>query len=128
MQKKLFKLAVFIGLISLLILPAATFAQTDDDEWLTLTEFGESTCLPTAPLQATVARIINAALGLLGLVAVVIILIGGFKWMTAMGNDDNVKKAKALIIQGVIGLIIVVCAYAIAQFVLSAIKNAAQAT
>jgi TRAP-type C4-dicarboxylate transport system permease small subunit len=71
-----------------------------------------------------VAKIINAALGLLGLVAVVIILIGGFKWMTAMGNEDNVKKARQLILEGVIGLIIIVCAYAIAQFVISAIQSA----
>jgi len=125
MRTKIFHLAVGIGLVSLLIAPAAALAQ---DGWLEggLESFREVTSLPTSNIQATVANILNAALGLLGLVAVIIILIGGFKWMTAMGNDDAVKKAKALIIQGVIGLIIVVCSFAIAQFVLRAIASATQ--
>ena len=111
--------AVMIGLISVLVLPIVASAAIGD-----LKNFQDVTSLPTGDLQTTVARIINAALGLLGLVAVVIILIGGFKWMTAMGNEESVKKAKALIIQGVIGLIIIICAYAIAQFVLTAIQQA----
>jgi hypothetical protein len=120
MSKKLMMVAVAIGLVSILALPMVASAQ------LTLGSFAEATSLPTSDLQATAARIINAALGLLGLVAVVIILMGGFKWMTAMGNDDNVKKAKALIVQGVIGLVIIICSYAIAQFVLNAINQATQ--
>jgi len=124
MSKKLMLVAVMIGLISVLALPILASAA----EPLTIGEGFEESGLATTPLPETVAKLINAALGLLGLVAVVIILIGGFKWMTAMGNDDNVKKAKALILQGVIGLIIIICAYAIAQFVLDAINRATGAT
>lgn len=120
MNKKILGLVLALGLFSLLAAPLIASAQIGG-----LNNFGTATSLPTADLQTTVAKIINAALGLLGLVAVVIILIGGFKWMTAMGNDDNVKKAKSLILQGVIGLIIIVMAYAIAQFVISAINQAA---
>lgn len=125
MKKNLFKLAVVLGLVSVLILPVAVSATSSDFLSTGLESFSGETELPTSNIQATVARILNAALGLLGLVAVVIILMGGFKWMTAMGNEENVKKAKSLIIQGVIGLIIVVCSYAIAQFVLTAIESAA---
>jgi uncharacterized membrane protein YjgN (DUF898 family) len=125
MSKKLMLVAVMIGLVSILALPMLSLAAEGDIG--DLTNFGANTSLPKGDLQTTAAKLINAALGLLGLVAVVIILIGGFKWMTAMGAEDKVKTAKNLIIQGVIGLIIVVCAYAIAQFVITAIQSATTA-
>ena len=68
--------------------------------------------------------IIRVALGFLGIIAVCIILIGGFKWMTAQGNEDKVKTAKKVLISGIIGLVIVLSAFAIAQFVISSIVTA----
>ena len=82
-----------------------------------LTNFGEATILPTVSLGVVVARIINAALGLLGLVAVIIILYAGFLWMTAQGAEEKVAKAKKLLVQAVIGLLIIIMAFAIAQFI-----------
>lgn len=70
-------------------------------------------------LRTTVARIINVALSLLGIVAVVIILIGGFKWMTAGGADEKVGEARKLIFSGIIGLAIIMSAWAIAKFVIN---------
>lgn len=72
-----------------------------------------------ASLPETVANIIRVAMGLLGIVAVVIILIGGFTWMTAGGNDEKVGEAKKWIFSGVIGLAIILSAYAIASFVIT---------
>lgn len=72
-------------------------------------------------LQDTIAQLINVALGFLGIVAVIIILFGGFKWMTAGGNDEKVGEAKRLIIAGIIGLAIILSAYAITTFVLSSL-------
>ena len=69
-------------------------------------------------LIKTATQIINVALGLLGIVAVVIILIGGFKWMTAGGNDEGVTEARKLIFSGIIGIAIILSAWAIARFVL----------
>jgi amino acid transporter len=63
-------------------------------------------------------------LGFLGIIAVVIILFGGFRWMTAAGNEDQVSTAKKMIGAGVIGLIIILMAFGIAQFVLNALYNA----
>jgi hypothetical protein len=120
MSKKLMLVAIMIGLACVLALPVVVCAQ----DGLTVPDLGGSG-LPQEDLPVVASNIINAALGILGLVAVVIILIGGFKWMTAMGNEDNVKKAKALIIQGVIGLVIIVCSWAIAKFVIDALNNAA---
>jgi hypothetical protein len=57
-------------------------------------------------------------------VAVVIILLGGFKWMTAGGNEDKVGEAKKLITAGIIGLVIIVASFAIASFVLNSLMGA----
>jgi amino acid transporter len=72
---------------------------------------------------AIVGRVVNVLLGLLGVAAVVIIIIGGFKWMTAGGAEEKIKDAKKLIGQGIIGLVIVLAAYAIAWFILEQLAN-----
>lgn len=86
--------------------------------------FTTSSGLSTRDVRDVVGRIINVAMGLLGVVAVVIILAGGFIWMTAGGNEDKVEQAKKLIFSGVIGLAIILTSYAIAQFVVSALVSA----
>ena len=80
--------------------------------------------LGTADIRVTIARIINVFMGLLGIIAVVIILYGGFIWMTAAGNEERVDKARKMIVAGVIGLAIILSAYAIARFVVNALVNA----
>lgn len=72
-------------------------------------------------LPTIIGRIINVVLGFLGILLLVYILYAGFLWMTAGGNEDNVKKAKAMIKNAIIGLIIVVAAFAISNFVLGSI-------
>lgn len=86
--------------------------------------FASTAGLGDADLVDTLAQIIRIALGFLGIIAVVIILLGGFKWMTSGGNDEKVKDAKKLIFAGIIGLVIVISAYAIAAFVINAIVGA----
>ena len=70
------------------------------------------------------ASLINVAMGLLGIIAVVIILIGGFQWMTAGGNDDKVAEARKRIFAGIIGLAIILSAWAIAIFVFKQLGKA----
>lgn len=87
-------------------------------------DFADSTGLGQGELKSTVGSLINVGLSLLGVVAVVIILMGGFKWMTAGGNDEKVAEAKRLIIAGVIGIAIIMSAWAIAKFVISSVADA----
>ncbi len=94
-----------------------------------VTDFGLATSRPASyasdqTLQQTIASIINVALGLLGVIALVIILAGGFEWMTAGGNEEKTTEARKRIIAGVIGLAIILSAYAIAQFVLRSLSTA----
>ena len=70
------------------------------------------------------ANVINIILGFLGIIAVILILAGGFKWMIAAGNQDKVDEAKKLMSAGVIGLIIILAAFGIARFVINALVTA----
>ena len=103
---------------------AATSTITTKDLGL---EYGAATGLGSTDVRTTIASIIKVAMNLLGIVAVVIIVIGGFKWMTAGGNDDQVGEAKKWIFSGVIGLAIIVSAYALASFVINQLVTATTA-
>lgn len=95
------------------------------DQGITGEDFANAAGLSSSrTLPETIASLIQVVLGFLGVVAVVIILMGGFKWMTAGGNDDKVKEAKRLIVQGIIGLVITLSAFAIASFVISSVVGA----
>lgn len=80
--------------------------------------------LGEADLPTMVGSLIRVALSLLGVVAIVIVLIGGFKWMTAGGNDDQVAEARKWIFSGIIGLAIILSAWAITQFVFTKLNDA----
>jgi amino acid transporter len=68
-------------------------------------------------VRDTAVEIVKYLLTFLALIAVIIVLYGGFVWMTAAGNEDRVKKAKNIIVAGIIGLAIILAAFAIVQFV-----------
>jgi hypothetical protein len=70
-------------------------------------------------LGGVVALVIQAFLGLLGIIFVVLIVIAGNKWMNARGNEEKVEEAQETIRRAIIGLIITVSAYAITYFVFS---------
>jgi len=68
-------------------------------------------------LGTIIATIIQAGLGLLATIFIVLMVIAGFQWMTASGNEEKVKKATGMIKTAVIGLVIVLAAYAITYFI-----------
>lgn len=78
----------------------------------------------TVTVGTVVGTIIKAFLGLLGIIFVILMIIAGFNWMTAGGDEDKINKAKDTIRAAVIGLIIVVAAYAITYFVFANLPNA----
>ena len=75
-------------------------------------------------LPILIGRIIRTILGLLGIIFVVLMVYAGFLWMTARGEEEPVSKAKDIIKQAIIGVIIVFLAYAITGFVINAIVKA----
>jgi cbb3-type cytochrome oxidase subunit 3 len=73
--------------------------------------------------EVLVGRVIRIALSFLGVIFFVLMLYGGFLWMTAAGNEDRVTKAKNLIIAAVTGMIIVLASYAISYFILRELSD-----
>jgi hypothetical protein len=69
-------------------------------------------------LAGNIINILDAIIGALGLLAVVIIILGGVQYMTSSGDAAKVKKGKDTILYGIIGLVIVALAFAIVNFVI----------
>ncbi|MBI4090261.1 MAG: hypothetical protein HY421_02550, partial [Candidatus Kerfeldbacteria bacterium] len=110
------KRAVFVGLLlGLTALGGAALVQAATP--LSLEDIGGSIGLGTADLKSIVFNIIRWLLGVLALVAVSFIGYGGFIWLTAAGNPDRIQKAKRIILNAIIGLVIVILAFAIVSFV-----------
>lgn len=68
-------------------------------------------------------KIVNFLSALVGVVAVIMIIVGGFRYVTSGGNDTSVTSAKNTILYAVIGLIIVALAQILVRFVLDKIVN-----
>lgn len=85
--------------------------------------YGQGQAASHSNLAAIIGGIVKAAIGTLGIIFVVLIVYAGFLWMTARGEEDKVTKAKDTIQRSVIGLVIVIAAYAIASFVISRVTG-----
>lgn len=92
-----------------------------DDDTFGITDLSNSTKLGKQTLQQTVGNLINVGLGLLGIIAVVIVLTGGFKIMTAGGSDEKVAEGRKLITSGALGLAVILASFAIVRFILNAL-------
>ena len=138
MKKFLKPIFGILILIALLILPFFVFAQDDPpsetDTDTTGSGFEEQG--PSSPAQKlldigkksnfatdsdlpTVAgTIVNVALSLLGIIFIILVIVGGFKWMTAGGNEEEVKVASKYIKRAITGLVITLSSYAIWNLIL----------
>ena len=69
--------------------------------------------------QVLIGKIINGALGIVGSLALVMFIYGGFTWMLSGGNAENVTKGKNILIWATIGLVIIFTSYTLVFFVFS---------
>lgn len=74
-------------------------------------------------IREMIIDIVKIVLTFLAIIFLVLIIYGGYQWMTAAGNEDKVSKAKDTIKNGVIGVIIILAAYSITHFVLEDVLN-----
>ncbi len=79
---------------------------------------GDCATQPTGSLDDTIANVINILSILVGIAAVVMIIIGGLRYITSGGNPEGAKKARTTILYAIAGLVIAVLAQVIARFVL----------
>lgn len=110
-SRKILALAILLCLLA----PTAALALDTGLEQTTATGLG------TTDIRIVIGRIIQVALGMLGIVALLITLAGGYLWMTSGGDTERIGRAKALLASGMIGLIIILSAFAITTFVLNRI-------
>lgn len=118
--QKFAKAALIAGSLAALALPVVTHAQATT---FSIESVGAQLGLGESDLKQTVLNIIQLALGLMTLIAVVLIIYGGFVWLTSAGNEENVDKAKRIISAAAIGLVIILLAWAIVIFVARTTSN-----
>ena len=112
-MKKITSIAL-LSLFAFSMMTSVAFAQISIPDTV-----GGTFGLGTQNLYATLTGIVNVLLGFLGVLAIIVILVGGFKWMTSGGSEDKVAGARQMIIAGVIGLAIILAAFAVVQFVVA---------
>ncbi|MBL7053810.1 hypothetical protein ISS06_01225 [Patescibacteria group bacterium] len=116
-MKKIPLLISLIAMLGFLFLPALVSAQNLGNDYLT--NFGNAAGFGTADLTTVIGNVIKIVLSLMGMIAAIFLIVGGFMWMTSAGNEDKIKKAKGIMGAAVTGIVIVLVAYAAASFIIN---------
>ncbi len=120
----IFSFFIFISLVSTSLASYNFSGQTGLDVTANETGHTQQKYFNSADsLESGIGQIISVVLSLLGVIFLILLIFGGIQWMTAGGNDEQVKKAKNVIIRSIIGLIIILLAYIISVFVITAFSN-----
>ena len=80
--------------------------------------------LPTGSLDSTIGNVIAQVMGFVGVLFLILMIYGGFLWMTARGDDKQVGTAKGVIVSAVIGVVLIFSAYAITELVFTTVTPA----
>ena len=124
MKKWLIGIMSLVWATSLISLSPVTVNAQNLDVWGNTKNSYANIGLSDTDPRDVVANVIKVVLGFLGTIAVVLIIVAGFQWMTAAGSEDKIAKAKKIMTAAVIGLVIVLMAYALSTFVINAIISA----
>jgi len=126
MFKKNFRNVIFVAII--LIIVSFCFYQivpvfASNDIATGLDTVGAGAGLVKADIKVTIGNIIRVILGFLGIIALGLVLYGGYLYMTSGGEPAKVEKAKQYLMNAVIGMAIILLSYAIVSYVISQIKG-----
>ncbi len=114
-------ISVFVALV-VVYSPTSVSATAIKESKTILGESTKSSGLkPGVSIIDIAAGVITQVVGILGVVAVALIVYAGGLWLTAAGNDTKVATAKKIIVRTVIGTIVIGLAYAITAFVFSSL-------
>ncbi|OGY47334.1 MAG: hypothetical protein A2840_01875, partial [Candidatus Buchananbacteria bacterium RIFCSPHIGHO2_01_FULL_47_11b] len=86
--------------------------------------YGTYTGLGEQDIRVSIMQVVRVALGFLGVLAILIIIYGGFVWMTAGGRAERIELAKKILTSAVIGLVIIMLSFAIASFIITQLISA----
>lgn len=123
---KSYKTIIFIIIIFFIFTSQVVFVDAANlgnwQENLTKTADDKGAGYKTAEVrgpESMISAVISIALAFVGVIFLVLMIYGGYLWMTAAGSEEQVTKAKKLITAAIIGLIIVIMSYAISYFVVN---------
>jgi cytochrome bd-type quinol oxidase subunit 2 len=117
-MNKILKSISFITLLLIvLVIPYLVFANPMTDRLENVGEGGGYAQADSSTLSEFIGQIVNVALSFLGIVFVILIILGGYKWMTARGNEEQAKEGSTILRRAIIGLIITAGSWAIWLFV-----------
>ncbi|MFA6427221.1 MAG: hypothetical protein WCW16_02100 [Candidatus Magasanikbacteria bacterium] len=94
------------------------------DDLLGIRSIDEFINLGSADLRTIVIRLINIALGFLGILLVLLIIYSGLLWMTSGGDEERTKKARRVLFNAIIGLIIILLSNSMVIFLLRSLGQA----
>lgn len=122
MQKFLLPLFSFIMLASMVLVPNVVLAQTGSPKTVesglsSVKDAFPQTTIDASSPQGTLKSIINWALYLAGILAVLFVIYGGYQYLTAGGNDAQATAGRKTLTNALIGLAITILAYVIVQIV-----------
>lgn len=112
---------ILLGCFFSMFEAASVFAYDfNEDSGLSDTAKGTGhTEMGATDIDSIISIIVNTVLSFLGVIFLLLMIYGGYLWMTAGGNEQQMEKSKKLIVESIIGLIVVVAAYAISWFVIN---------
>lgn len=77
----------------------------------------------TSNLTGSISTIINILIFIIGIIAVIMLIVGGFRYVFSQGNEKSVQGAKDTILYAIIGIVVAVLAFAIVNFVLGGLNS-----
>ena len=123
LSKKNFLIAILAALIFVFSCSSMVLAESKTPaeegyglEKTTEVGFGKVPGEAEADIPSLIGKIIGAGLSFIGILFFILVIYGGYLWMTAQGNEEQVGKAISVVTQAAIGLIIVAAAYLITRF------------
>lgn len=115
------KIVIFLVItVIVLLLPSILLADNSATKSSYLTN-----PLGTTDAPKLIGRIIKAALGVVGSLALLMLTYGGFLWLTSGGAEKNITKGKQVIVWAVIGLVVIFLSYAMVDFVIKGLTKGA---
>lgn len=123
MKKTALALFLFLSLV-ILTHPTPLFAQTAGSAPVTQLKdylnLGDE-----EPISVLVGRIIKAFLGIVGIIALVIFLYGGFLWLTSAGNSKKIEEGRDMFVWAILGLVVIFSSYVLVSFIFETVTQAA---
>ena len=117
----MYKKIIILVILFFLVIPLVTFAGDTVPA-----DGGDTTVSISDPLNGAtpnklIGRLISAMLGIVGSLALLMFIYGGFTWMLAAGNSEAVAKGKNILIWATLGLVVIFTSYTLIQFVFTSI-------